>query len=145
MRQLLHHARRDQRVIPRTPNPLRHELEAFDETTEDSESPCRIHGIPAHARVQHHHRFAIHRTFQMQVYLGKAHIIKVPMTAAEMEAIIGGYHGDAFSVLGPHPINASSPSSWIVRAFLPQARSASVLSGKAALPMEKAGADGFYT
>jgi 1,4-alpha-glucan branching enzyme len=67
------------------------------------------------------------------------------MTAAEMEAIIGGYHGDAFRVLGPHPINASSPSSWIVRAFLPQARSASVLLGKGALPMEKAGADGFYT
>ena len=28
------------------------------------------------------------------------------MNVAEMEAIIGGYHGDAFSVLGPHPVNS---------------------------------------
>ena len=45
------------------------------------------------------------------------------MTAPEMEAIIGGYHGDAFSVLGPHPINTDR-TEWIIRAFLPQAKSA---------------------
>ena len=68
------------------------------------------------------------------------------MTAAEMEAIIGGYHGDAFSVLGPHPINTdknqprsagSAAPGWTIRAFLPQAASASVLLDGDAIPMQK--------
>ncbi len=62
------------------------------------------------------------------------------MTAAEMEAIIGGYHGDAFSVLGPHPINAESrwhSRHWEIRAFLPQARSASVLMTASRIPMKR--------
>lgn len=73
------------------------------------------------------------------------------MTAAEMEAIIGGYHGDAFSVLGPHPINAektesgATPAAWTIRAFLPQARSASLLYDGLAVPMKKTHAEGFYT
>jgi 1,4-alpha-glucan branching enzyme len=77
------------------------------------------------------------------------------MTAAEMEAIIGGYHGDAFSVLGPHPINrektgsktgkAGSDPGWTIRAFLPQARSASLLYDGLAVPMKKSHAEGFYT
>jgi 1,4-alpha-glucan branching enzyme len=73
------------------------------------------------------------------------------MTAAEKEAIIGGYHGDAFSVLGPHPINTdTNPNGWVIRAFLPQARSAALLREDASLkesriPMKKLHSDGFYT
>src|SRR4051794_10566078 len=67
------------------------------------------------------------------------------MTAAEMEAIIGGYHGDAFSVLGPHPINTDkSRAEWTIRAFLPQASSAAVLLDGAAVPMKKLHPEGFY-
>jgi 1,4-alpha-glucan branching enzyme len=67
------------------------------------------------------------------------------MTAAEMEAIIGGYHGDAFSVLGPHPINKDKPrAEWTIRAFLPHAKSAAVLLDGAALPMQKLHPAGFY-
>ena len=68
------------------------------------------------------------------------------MTAAEMEAIIGGYHGDAFSVLGPHPINdADTKSQWTIRAWLPQARSASILLADGTIvPMEHAHPDGLY-
>jgi 1,4-alpha-glucan branching enzyme len=73
------------------------------------------------------------------------------MTAAEMEAIIGGYHGDAFSVLGPHPINTDKgstgqkPAGWTIRAFLPQARAANVLYDGIAVPMKKVHPEGFYT
>ncbi len=78
------------------------------------------------------------------------------MTAAEMEAIIGGYHGDAFSVLGPHPINThpidkdrkptdKNQAGWTIRAFLPQARSANVLYDSVAVPMKKMHPKGFYT
>lgn len=67
------------------------------------------------------------------------------MTAAEMEAIIGGYHGDAFRVLGPHPINTkNNTTGWTVRAFLPQARSATLLVKSSTVPMEKIHPDGIY-
>ncbi len=67
------------------------------------------------------------------------------MNAAEMEAIVGGYHGDAFSVLGPHPINIEKgKTAWEVRAFLPQAKSASLVMKDATIPMEKQHRDGFF-
>ena len=39
------------------------------------------------------------------------------MTPNEVEAIIGGYHGDPFRILGPHRVKRG----WVIRAFLPQA------------------------
>ncbi|HEX4275049.1 MAG TPA: 1,4-alpha-glucan branching protein GlgB [Bryobacteraceae bacterium] len=67
------------------------------------------------------------------------------MTAAEMEAIIGGYHGDPFSVLGPHPINTDeNASGWAVRAFLPEARSATLQLDGVASAMEKIHPGGLY-
>ena len=56
--------------------------------------------------------------------------------AAEIEAIVGGYHGDAFHVLGPHRVlnglkGAKSKAVWEVRAFLPQAKSARWLRARA--------------
>ena len=50
------------------------------------------------------------------------------MTAEEIEAIVGGYHGDAFRVLGPHGWGKKNQQAkWEVRAFLPQAESAAVV------------------
>ena len=50
-------------------------------------------------------------------------------THNEIEAIVGGYHGDAFRILGPHALPDSKDGSprWIVRAFLPHASSAECL------------------
>jgi hypothetical protein len=52
------------------------------------------------------------------------------MTVEEIEAIAGGYHGDAFRILGPHSVRKKGGQArWEVRAFLPQAESAEVVAG----------------
>src|SRR6266581_9355456 len=97
----------------------------------------------------------------MYVKLCQRHIIEVLMNVAEMEAIIGGYHGDAFSVLGPHPVRVpkgvgrtSGKATWEIRAFLPQAKNVTLLvdaavavgSGQHAkeIAMEKRHKEGFF-
>ncbi len=68
----------------------------------------------------------------------------------EIEAIVGGYHGDPFRILGPHcvrkPGTAGQPGDdvWEVRAFLPHASSADVLLDGKAVPMDKKHAQGFF-
>ena len=67
------------------------------------------------------------------------------MTKAEIDAIVGGYHGDPFHLLGPHAVKRrNKPASWEVRAFLPQAAGAEVLLGEEARPAERRYADGFF-
>src|SRR5579883_2033442 len=68
------------------------------------------------------------------------------MTAEEIEAIVGGYHGDAFRVLGPHARGRKPPAKpgWQVRAFLPQAESAAVLACGQSFEMKRLHADGFF-
>ncbi len=72
------------------------------------------------------------------------------MTAEEIEAIVGGYHGDAFRILGPHSVGKRrNQPRWEVRAFLPQAESADVVvtdaaSGEERCPMSKRHAQGFF-
>ena len=67
------------------------------------------------------------------------------MTAAEIESIVGGYHGDAFRILGPHGIRRKvGQARWEVRAFLPQAETAEALVDGQAWPMEKRHAEGFF-
>ena len=67
------------------------------------------------------------------------------MTVEEIEAIVGGYHGDAFRILGPHAVRKKGGQNrWEVRAFLPQAESAEVMLDGEAVPMEKENAGGFY-
>src|SRR5205085_7106845 len=67
------------------------------------------------------------------------------MTVEEIEAIVGGYHGDAFRILGPHAVGRKhAQPRWEVRAFLPQAESAVVLAGAARCEMEKEHAQGFF-
>ena len=63
------------------------------------------------------------------------------MTPQEVEAIVGGYHGDPFRILGPH----RGPDGWEIRAFLPQAAEVRGDAGGARLGMEKVHPQGFYT
>ena len=88
------------------------------------------------------------------------------MTAADLEAIIGGYHGNPFSILGPHQIPTLPDAAakragragptiptkplWEIRAFLPQARSARVIFNNATgngkpIAMKKIHDQGFFT
>jgi len=67
------------------------------------------------------------------------------MTAQEIEAVVGGYHGDAFRILGPHGVRKrGGQARWEVRAFLPQAESATVVAGDQRVAMEKQHAQGFF-
>jgi len=67
------------------------------------------------------------------------------MTAAEIEAIVGGYHGDSFRVLGPHIVKKKGTQGrWEVRAFLPHAQSAAVTYAGQRCPMAKHHSDGFF-
>ncbi|MFN2206171.1 MAG: GlgB N-terminal domain-containing protein, partial [Candidatus Promineifilaceae bacterium] len=58
----------------------------------------------------------------------------------EINAIVGGYHGDPFAILGPH----EHDDGVVVRAFLPIAQSATVLLGGKRYAMEKVKEDGFF-
>ena len=63
------------------------------------------------------------------------------MKPGELEAIAGGYHGDPFSLLGPH----REDDAWVVRAYLPQASSAAVLPASGtAVPMQRTLAEGIF-
>jgi 1,4-alpha-glucan branching enzyme len=64
----------------------------------------------------------------------------------EVEAIVGGYHGDAFRILGPHALPDTKDGSprWVVRAFLPHASSVEVLLDGEAVPMAKKHGHGFF-
>jgi 1,4-alpha-glucan branching enzyme len=71
-----------------------------------------------------------------------------PMEAPhEVEAIVGGYHGDAFRILGPHQLTdaADGAERWLVRAFLPHASSAEVLIGGRSVAMDKRHAHGLFS
>jgi 1,4-alpha-glucan branching enzyme len=65
----------------------------------------------------------------------------------EIEAIVGGYHGDAFRILGPHKLADAKDETarWAVRAFLPHASSAEVVIDGKGYAMEKQHAHGFFT
>ena len=67
------------------------------------------------------------------------------MNVEEIEAIVGGFHGDPFRVLGPHRVRKKGGQArWEVRAFLPQAESAEVLARAEGCPMEKQHEQGFF-
>ena len=65
------------------------------------------------------------------------------MTQADIEAVVGGYHTDAFGVLGPHA-NPRKMPGWEVRAFLPQAAEAEVVLDGEIVPMKREHPAGFY-
>ncbi|MDQ2774161.1 MAG: 1,4-alpha-glucan branching protein GlgB [Acidobacteriota bacterium] len=74
------------------------------------------------------------------------------MTDEELEAIAGGYHGDAFAVLGPHPardgakaLASDAEVDWEVRAFLPLAQDLEVLIGSISVPMTRVHPAGVFS
>src|SRR6266581_1272472 len=76
---------------------------------------------------------------------GKISIRLLIMTVAEMEAIVGGYHGDPFKVLGPHRIQRSRAAPrWEVCAFLPHAETAEVVLADQRVPMTKKHPQGLF-
>ena len=56
-------------------------------------------------------------------------------------AVMAADHGDAFGVLGPHQV---APGTWEVRAVLPEAKAARLLTGGQTIPFERVHPDGFY-
>jgi 1,4-alpha-glucan branching enzyme len=67
------------------------------------------------------------------------------MTRADIEAIVGGYHSDAFQILGPHAVKRRKTPGWEVRAFLPQAAEAEVvLPDGRSCPMKKVNPAGLF-
>jgi 1,4-alpha-glucan branching enzyme len=64
------------------------------------------------------------------------------LPAETVEAIVGGYHGDPFSVLGPHAYEGKL----VIRAFLPQADSVDLVIADEESPvaMERTHGDGFF-
>jgi len=72
------------------------------------------------------------------------------VSQADLDLITHASHWNPFTILGPHPTSAKEGSKgWTIRAFLPEARRASVVDlsrgepGKL-VPMEKTHADGFF-
>lgn len=68
------------------------------------------------------------------------------MTPEGMEAIVGGYHGDPFRVLGPHSESESKGKTtvWKVTTFQPQAASVEILLAGGAEAMERAHPHGIF-
>jgi 1,4-alpha-glucan branching enzyme len=67
------------------------------------------------------------------------------MTVEEIEAIAGGYHEDAFRILGPHAVTTiDHQPHWEVRVFLPQAQAACVSIASQVCAMQKKHSDGFF-
>ncbi|MFL6416536.1 MAG: 1,4-alpha-glucan branching protein GlgB [Bryobacteraceae bacterium] len=66
------------------------------------------------------------------------------ITDEEIQAIVGGYHGDPFAVLGPHTKTPTSKNEWEIRAFLPQAQKLEVLTAGNALPVDRVHPAGLF-
>ncbi len=66
------------------------------------------------------------------------------MKHEEIEAIVGGYHGDPFRILGPHAVAPGRSRAWEVRAFLPQAEQVDVIADGVATPTTKQHWQGFF-
>ena len=65
------------------------------------------------------------------------------LPSGAVEALVQGRHGDPFALLGPH----EGADGWVVRAFLPQALSLSLVqpgSGVVLAPMRREGPDGLW-
>ncbi|HYM13066.1 MAG TPA: 1,4-alpha-glucan branching protein GlgB [Bryobacterales bacterium] len=62
----------------------------------------------------------------------------------DIQAIVGGYHGAPFRVLGPHLADGGGRPRLEIRAFLPEAREAFVATNDLVLPMQRLDAEGFF-
>ncbi len=66
--------------------------------------------------------------------------ISPTISAEELAAITGGYHGDPFAVLGPHPYMEGA----IIRALLPQAAQVAIIVDGQHTPMQRVHPEGFF-
>src|SRR5258708_38742968 len=83
--------------------------------------------------------------FTDDAYVMGVAIIEARVTKADIESIVGGYHGDPFGVLGAHSLRKKAGHGrWEVRAFLPHAESAEVVIGEIVCPMAKRHPQGFF-
>ena len=74
------------------------------------------------------------------------------MTDQEVEAIAGGYHGDAFAFLGPHAVRDGNKAlasdaevEWEIRSFLPHAKEVAVLLEGKVIPSRRVHDSGVFT
>ena len=63
---------------------------------------------------------------------------------AAIEAIVGGYHGAPFDILGQHPITVDETPAVAIRTFQPLAEAVRVLCDGQSYPMERLHPQGFY-
>jgi 1,4-alpha-glucan branching enzyme len=73
--------------------------------------------------------------------------LEIAMPTAEpnaIAAIVGGYHGAPFDVLGHHPVSLENGPGWAIRTYQPQAKGVAVRRGQDSVPMEPIGSDGFF-
>ena len=63
------------------------------------------------------------------------------MTEEQLEAIAGGYHGDAFGILGPHELENGSTE---IRAFYPQAKAAELIANGETIAMKQVHPTGIF-
>src|SRR5258705_4708205 len=80
------------------------------------------------------------------IKMGTVLVAPSTVTENDIDAIVGGWHADAFSILGPHfaASDAADLAAWEVRAFLPQATQAAVVIRGHAFPMTKKHDGGFF-
>jgi 1,4-alpha-glucan branching enzyme len=70
---------------------------------------------------------------------------KQTQTDEQLEAIAGGYHGDAFAVLGPHPLDSSARPEWEIRAFYPQATEVELTTPDRSIVMHRIHPTGIFS
>src|SRR5664280_654931 len=63
--------------------------------------------------------------------------------ADALAAIVGGYHGAPFDILGMHPVTVAGKPGLVVRTFQPQALEVSVNRNGKLYPMTRVHPDGF--
>ena len=63
---------------------------------------------------------------------------------ADIDAIVGGYHGDPSKILGPHAVDHGDHRRIEICAFLPDATEATVVANGASWPMQRVHAAGFF-
>src|SRR5579875_572782 len=62
----------------------------------------------------------------------------------QLEAIAGGYHGDAFAILGSHAVENRGRTEWEIRAFYPQAKQVEVVAAGQAVVMDRVHPTGIF-
>jgi 1,4-alpha-glucan branching enzyme len=71
-------------------------------------------------------------------------LAKTTASVEEIDLILRAEHSDPFQVLGAHPVAVRGKPAVAIRAFLPTARQAWVVTGSAAAPLRRVHRDGFF-